>query len=43
LFAGWAQDDRLRQAWQAALAWGEAHPGFTRGLATGQADGDSGE
>jgi hypothetical protein len=43
LFAGWEQDSRLREAWQAALAWGEAHPGFTRGLATSQADGDSGE
>jgi hypothetical protein len=43
LFAGWEQDGRLREAWQAALAWGEAHPGFTRGLATSQADGDSGE
>jgi hypothetical protein len=43
LFAGWEQDSRLRQAWLAALAWGEAHPGFTRGLATSQADGDSEE
>jgi hypothetical protein len=43
LFAGWAHDNRLREAWHAALAWGEAHPGFTRGLATRQADGDSGE
>jgi hypothetical protein len=42
LFAGWAQDDRLSETWQAALAWGEPHPGFTRGLATSQADGDSG-
>ena len=43
LFAGWEHDNRLREAWRAALAWGEAHPGFTRGLATSQADGDSGE
>jgi hypothetical protein len=43
LFAGWEQDSRLREAWQAALAWGEAHPGFTRGLGTRQADGDSGQ
>jgi hypothetical protein len=43
LFAGWEQDDRLREAWRAALAWGEAHPGFTRSLAASQADGDSGE
>jgi len=43
LFAGWEQDNRLREAWQAAMAWGDAHAGFTRGLATSQADGDSGE
>jgi hypothetical protein len=33
LFSGWADDDRLRSAWESALAWGEAHPGFTRSLA----------
>jgi hypothetical protein len=43
LFASWEHDNHLREAWQAAMAWGEAHPGFTRGLATSQADGDSGE
>ena len=43
LFADWAQDDRLREAWQAALAWGEAHPGFTRRLASRQPGGEPGE
>ncbi len=32
LFANWAQQDQLRPAWQAALAWGQAHPHFTRNL-----------
>jgi len=32
LFEHWHADERLREAWQAALAWGEAHPGFTKGL-----------
>ena len=35
LFSAWAEDDRLRKAWHAALAWGEAHPGFTRSLLRG--------
>lgn len=43
LFSGWAQDHRLREAWQFALAWGEAHPGFTRPWATRLAGGGSGE
>jgi hypothetical protein len=34
-FSSWAEDDRLREAWHAALAWGEAHPGFTRSLFRG--------
>jgi hypothetical protein len=32
LFGGWAQRDELRDAWECALAWGKAHPGFTRSL-----------
>ena len=43
LFAAWADDNQLRPAWQAALAWGEAHPGFTRGLAQRRADDESPE
>jgi hypothetical protein len=35
LFAHWAHDDRLREAWQHALAWGEAHPNFVKGLRAG--------
>ncbi|MEO7932457.1 MAG: hypothetical protein ABIT76_04785 [Chthoniobacterales bacterium] len=31
-FAHWEGDDRLREAWDCALAWGEAHPNFTKGL-----------
>jgi hypothetical protein len=31
-FADWEADDRLRDAWQLCLAWGEAHPNFTKGL-----------
>jgi hypothetical protein len=34
LFASWAEHDDLRDAWRSALAWGQAHPGFTRGLMT---------
>jgi hypothetical protein len=43
LFSGWAQDHRLREAWQFALAWGEAHPGSTRRWATRLAGRGSGE
>jgi hypothetical protein len=32
LFASWAVHDQLRDAWHSALAWGQAHPGFTRKL-----------
>ncbi len=32
LFEYWAHDPRLRPAWEAALAWGEAHPAFVKGL-----------
>ncbi len=35
LFANWAAHDQLREAWRSALAWGQAHPGFTRGLLSG--------
>lgn len=28
-FQHWRDDERLRPAWERALAWGEAHPGFT--------------
>jgi hypothetical protein len=32
LFSEWANDERLEEAWRHALAWGEAHPNFMRGL-----------
>ena len=32
LFSNWQMDDRLRSAWENALAWGEAHPRFVKGL-----------
>jgi hypothetical protein len=32
LFSDWQRDDRLRAAWENALAWGEAHPRFTKSL-----------
>lgn len=31
-FENWASDDRLRDAWENALAWGKAHPDFTWGM-----------
>jgi len=31
-FAHWEADDRLREAWHLCLAWGDAHPNFTKGL-----------
>lgn len=31
-FSHWADDERLRDAWQHALAWGEAHPDYMKGL-----------
>ena len=31
-FAHWARDERLQEAWRQALAWGDAHPNFTKGL-----------
>ena len=31
-FEHWSSDDRLQAAWARALAWGEAHPGYTWGL-----------
>jgi len=32
LFSEWANDGRLQETWRHALAWGEAHPNFMRGL-----------
>jgi hypothetical protein len=32
LFSHWADDERLRDGWQQALAWGEAHPDYMRGI-----------
>jgi hypothetical protein len=32
LFSHWADDERLREGWQQALAWGEAHPDYMRGI-----------
>jgi hypothetical protein len=31
-FSHWAEDERLRDGWQQALAWGEAHPDYMRGI-----------
>jgi hypothetical protein len=31
-FAHWADDERLQDAWQHAVAWGEAHPDFVKNL-----------
>jgi len=31
-FAHWARDERLQEAWRHALAWGDAHPNFMKGL-----------
>jgi hypothetical protein len=31
-FSYWAYDERLQEAWRLALAWGEAHPNFVKGL-----------
>jgi hypothetical protein len=31
-FSHWAKDERLRETWQRALAWGEAHPDYMKGL-----------
>jgi hypothetical protein len=31
-FSHWALDDRLQDAWQECLAWGEAHPNFMKNL-----------
>jgi|ERR1043166_5986807 hypothetical protein len=31
LFAHWANDDRLRRAWQLCSEWGEAHTNFMKG------------
>jgi len=31
-FEYWTRDERLRDAWTAALAWGEAHPDFKAGM-----------
>jgi hypothetical protein len=35
LFSHWADDERLQEAWRLALAWGEAHPNFMKGLRAG--------
>jgi hypothetical protein len=32
LFAHWAEDERLKESWQHALAWGEAHPDYMKGI-----------
>jgi hypothetical protein len=32
LFAHWAGDERLKDAWQRALDWGEAHPNQMKGF-----------
>jgi hypothetical protein len=32
LFADWAHDERLQDAWRHALAWGNAHPNFVKTL-----------
>jgi hypothetical protein len=32
LFSHWAHDERLQEAWRLALAWGEAHPNFTKSM-----------
>jgi hypothetical protein len=32
LFEHWATDSRLEGAWRTALAWGQAHPDFMKGL-----------
>jgi len=32
LFSHWAHDERLQEAWRLALAWGKAHPNFTKSL-----------
>ena len=32
LFSHWAHDERLQEAWRLALAWGQAHPNFTKSL-----------
>jgi hypothetical protein len=31
-FSHWAEDERLRDGWQQALAWGEAHPDYMKGI-----------
>jgi hypothetical protein len=31
-FEYWSRDERLRDAWQRALKWGEAHPDYMWGL-----------
>jgi hypothetical protein len=31
-FADWSSDVRLRDSWERALEWGEAHPNYTWGL-----------
>jgi hypothetical protein len=32
LFSHWTHDERLQDAWQHALAWGQAHPNFMKSL-----------
>lgn len=38
-FSHWGADERLREPWENALAWGEAHPDFTKRLRAGLGDG----
>jgi hypothetical protein len=32
LFSHWAEDERLKESWHHALAWGEAHPDYMKGI-----------
>lgn len=32
LFAHWGEDERLKESWHHALAWGEAHPDYMKGI-----------
>jgi hypothetical protein len=32
LFAHWAEDERLKESWHRALAWGEAHPNYMKDI-----------
>lgn len=32
LFSHWAENEHLKESWQCALAWGEAHPDYMKGF-----------